>query len=97
MCFGYVQSVKSNRDEHININNSICLAIDGNSFNIVVNHHQDLIPKVWWFVHDSRCGGGCGLYEPILSCLQLLVYGKVFARVSPSQKQLLVEELQGIG
>jgi predicted P-type ATPase len=67
-----IESVKSNGDEHINIDNSICLAIDGNSFNIVVNHHQDLIPK-------------------------LLVYGKVFARVSPSQKQLLVEELQGIG
>ena len=68
------------------------LAVDGPSFGVILQHCPELLPRVSGWGH-LEVGGVLTL----VSHVQLLVRGTVFARMSPPQKQQLVERLQGIG
>ena len=68
------------------------LAVDGPSFAVILQHRPDLLPRVSGWDH-LEVGGVLTL----VSQVQLLVRGTVFAQMSPPQKQQLVERLQGIG
>ena len=75
------------------------LAVDGPSFAVILQHRPELLPRVSGWDH-LEVGGVTWRWVgwlTLVSHVQLLVRGTVFARMSPPQKQQLVERLQGIG
>lgn len=73
-------------------------AMNGKSFSVILEHFQDLVPKV------SNLGVCVCSHECIATvflrnlyyCFQLMLHGTVFARMAPDQKTQLIEALQNV-
>ena len=72
--------------------------MNGKSFAVILEHFQDLVPKVSILLDCAPLMANrlCPVTIKKSSVFQLVLHGTVFARMAPDQKTQLVEALQNV-